>query len=478
MNVLILLDLVPKYHQLLVGVGRALEASGHRTFYAMDSPQNLERFPNHEPPGPVRIFSKHEGQQLELPQEGLAPWKAFFPDFDRYENYGINYGRKQDWYRDLGNRLDSFFERCVVDWDIDLIVYEGVTNSFAYFANRAAGRHALRYIGIQGSRLPGRHELHGPCEDVLRQRIKGHYEEVVAGRKLEPEAREWVAGYLERFSEATPDYMKSNGLLLQNPVTKYLKRENWMTFARLARYQLFRRSPEELNYRSGPPLSYSWSHIRRNVVRWVRSKTLAGFFSQPGEGEEYYLYPLHFHPEASTSVNSRWYVDEYPVIKNLAFSLPPGRWLYVKDHPSAYGLPTRAFYRKVASLPNVRLIRPEEDTKRLIAESVGLITQTSTAGFETLVLGKPVWVLGEVFYDFHPGCCKIGWGEELAESLVTHETKVDPGDDQATHLVMAYYLSTMPGSLPLGGEVAGAATYQALADELEEAAGRSEDSLQ
>jgi hypothetical protein len=161
MNILILLDLVPKYHPLLVGVGRELERAGHRVFHAMDSPQNLVRFPEQVPAGPVRVFSEHLAAMEPGRRSTDFPLTAFFPDFDRYENYGINHGRKQDWYQRLAAGLESFFDGCMHDWEIDLVLYEGVTNSYAWFASQAAARRGVRYVGLQAARLTGRHELHG-----------------------------------------------------------------------------------------------------------------------------------------------------------------------------------------------------------------------------------------------------------------------------------------------------------------------------
>ncbi|MFH3675799.1 capsular biosynthesis protein, partial [Acinetobacter baumannii] len=37
--------------------------------------------------------------------------------------------------------------------------------------------------------------------------------------------------------------------------------------------------------------------------------------------------------------------------------------------------------------------------KRLILKSLGVITVNSTAGYEALLLGKPVYLLGRVFYE-------------------------------------------------------------------------------
>lgn len=467
MNFLVLLDLAPNYHKFLVETGKALNRRGHKTFYAIDSPLNNWRYPEHPPEGEARIFSEFLAGFEESDEVPTFPWRAFFPDFDRYENYGVNYGNKQGWYLRLGAALEAFFESCVRDWKIDAIVYEGVTNSYAFFANRVAKRLGIRYVGIQASRIPGRHELHGESEDVLRQRLKNHYEMLEEGGQADAETEELVTIYMNGFVASTPDYMTKNGLLLENPLSRYAKIKNLSTFARLLQYQMTRKGVAHTNYRSGPPLSYSYHNAKRNAFRWLRSHFLRKYFQNPVVGDSYYLYPIHFHPEASTSVNSRWYVDEYPVIKNLAFSLPPGCWLYVKDHPSAVGYPSLDFYRKVSKLPNVRLIPPGGNTKQLIKNSKGLITQTSTAGYEALVLHKPVWVLGEVFYDFHPGCLKVGWNQALEDSFLP-PPQAGATDRQARNLVTAYFLSTKPGMLPVWGESAENVSFKELAAEIEQ----------
>ena len=467
MNVLFLVDLVPKYHPMLVGISRELANRGHQVFHALDSPQNLVRFAEHPPPGPFRIFSEfladHRGGNKGKPD---FPWTAFFPDFDRYEHYGVNYGKKQDWYLHLASSLDAFFDYCLEEWKIDAVVYEGVTNSFAFFAARAARRHDVRYLGLQASRLPGRHEWHGTSEAHQRDRVAAHYRELENGGEETDAEKAWLDSYLASFQASIPDYMKSNGLNLESPLRKYTKIRHLKTLIRLLRYELTHSGQRHRNYRSGSPFRYSARHVKRSVTRWLRSFSLGRYFDDSREEEPFYLYPLHFHPEASTSVNSRWYVDEYPVIKNIAFSLPPGTWLYVKDHPSAFAYPSRDFYRKVAALPNVRLIRPGENMKELLPRSIGLITQTSTAGYEAIVLGKPVWVLGEVFYDFHPLCRKIGWNSALGDML-SEKTFVAPDEAEGRNMALAYYRFTSPGALPLDGELSHCAPMKQLAEEIE-----------
>jgi len=345
------------------------------------------------------------------------------------------------------------------------VVYEGVTNSFAWYAEAASKRAGIAYVALQGSRLPGRHEVFDGKESGLRSIVQSIYQKLETG-SVQPDSDciEWTRKYLADFESSSPDYMSSNGLLLQNPIAKFGKARNLQTFWRLLMFDL-RCGPDRAPYRMGCALRYSLSNAQRTIKRWVRSKYIGQFFSNPPPSEQFYLYPLHFHPEASTSVRARYFVDEYPVVKNLAFSIPFGSWLYVKDHPSAVGLPTLDFYRRISRLPNVRLLAPGQNTKCLIRDSLGVITLTSTVGLEALIMKKPVWTLGEAFYDFHPGCRSIGWNQELTRCLEEHrDTQLS--DSEAQRLVEAYYMATNPGTLPLDGESCRTATFAQLANEI------------
>ena len=60
------------------------------------------------------------------------------------------------------------------------------------------------------------------------------------------------------------------------------------------------------------------------------------------------------------------------------------------------------FYKIIKKLPNVKILSPNTDLKRLIKNSEGLITITGTAGFEAIFLGIPVYCLGNPFYSKLP----------------------------------------------------------------------------
>jgi hypothetical protein len=85
---------------------------------------------------------------------------------------------------------------------------------------------------------------------------------------------------------------------------------------------------------------------------------------------------------------------------------------------SATGFEPLDFYRRVASLPNVTLLDPYVNAKKFLAqECAGVFTLTSTVGYEAALLGLPVVVFGEVFYDSHASVYKAVGFQDMPLAL-------------------------------------------------------------
>ena len=115
--------------------------------------------------------------------------------------------------------------------------------------------------------------------------------------------------------------------------------------------------------------------------------------------KKFYFYPLHLEPEA---VVLYWadglYTNQIKLIENIAAQLPPDTFLYVKDHPHLYGYRDISDYNRLQDIPNVKLLPPHLPGKKIIKDSLGVITINGTAGFEALLLNKQVIVFGSAFY--------------------------------------------------------------------------------
>ena len=229
-----------------------------------------------------------------------------------------------------------------------------------------------------------------------------------------------------------PDYMKQNGLDNVS-LTKYLNidiiKKLYTSIHSDIKYGTTH------DYASGSRCIRYVSSIKTALSRKINSfKSKKYFLSNLDidicqQTDSYYVYPMHYHPESSTSVLAPEYTDEFHNILNISNNLPFGTYLYVKDHKSALGIHNIEFYEKVSMLPAVKLINCNYNIKKLLQSSKGLITVNSTAGYEALLLHKPVYLLGKVFYQNFSNVTKLENFHSLKDILKQQTHKpLDPMD--------------------------------------------------
>lgn len=453
MNVLLLSNSAPNYHHFFKALVTRMARDGAGVAIAVDSAfsrrenrlDDLEFASIHEF---AAFFSTHRTDReiLERYSE-FALNTALLSDFERAETYHIwGSGIDLDFFDRLKSALLTFFEQIFERQSINLVLYENVSNTFAHFALFVAQRKGAAYCGLAGSRLPGRFQI--TADPLADTAVEDNFSNISSGEiTVDEDVRSWVSRYIDRIENVVPDYMKINRLDRLALIERYFRRDRLDKITSLLRHAFDSRTD---NFQIGNPLRTHLNLFLRNVRRRMRAGMVRKMYQKPVKGERFLLYPLHFHPESSTSILAGTYLNEYEVIRNIAFSLPEGVRLYVKDHISAWAFPTLDFYRQIRRLPNVRLLAPEEPTKQLIKASAGIITLTSTVGYEALLLKKRVFLYGRVFYEFHKGVMKIENPAALGSLLTDGLAREANWDDGYNHdFVCAYYLATLPGTLNL-----------------------------
>lgn len=183
--------------------------------------------------------------------------------------------------------------------------------------------------------------------------------------------------------------------------------------------------------------------INGPLINYCRYKLSRKYYQKPVAGESYYLFTLHYQPEASTLVCAQKYEKQLLAIDNLAKSIPSNSMLYVKEHYAILGHRNLQFYKELQKYPNVRLIDPYCNIHSLIRKSLAVIVLTSTTGFEALLHGKKVFVLGEVFYDFFENVEKVK--DAYTEYLKFGNTDTNVDDAKIIRFLCAYKKSLYDG---------------------------------
>lgn len=384
------------------------------------------------------------GVPVEPPSE--LTWASLLSDFDRLVSFGVRPSLEKSGkmsYAEALTLLDEFFEKTFDAIQPDGIVYEPVSNSFALGAYRVAERRGIPFFSLQGARIPGSYIEISATGALRDYEMLNVLLEEVRVKGVAPESRQFAEDYIESIDQRVPDYMMKGGdgasLMPSSLFDRYAKREKFSRIVAGLRYRRSYREDMAWAYQAGDPVAWSWGMFRRQLKRRLRFRAVTRLFKREIQADKYLLYPLHFHPEASTSVLSPDYIEELSVIRAVAYRLPVGVKLVVKEHPSATALQPISFYRELATLPNVELVAPELNSKLLARKAIGVICLTSTLGFEAALLNKPVIAMGDVLYGYFPNVHMIRDFGELDEALAW-AMAYEPLDMERIIEAMAAYL--------------------------------------
>jgi hypothetical protein len=129
-------------------------------------------------------------------------------------------------------------------------------------------------------------------------------------------------------------------------------------------------------------------------------------------------YPLQYEPEASLLYAAPQFHNQVAFVENILRALPDNTYLYVKEHPNQFGAlglkPWRELRKKYH---NIKFVYGRESGRELIKISDKVITISSTAGMDGVLLGKPVLIVGQTFYENYTNTFRVSSINDLATYL-------------------------------------------------------------
>lgn len=249
----------------------------------------------------------------------------------------------------------------------------------------------------------------------------------------------WTTDFVNR--PARPDYADYNA----RSTTKSMKEalqflwKNYTT--KVKEYQ-----ENEVDRRTGT-LTSPHASVMNWPSRFIRMQAVARtniLVKKPDMERKFIYLPLHFTPEVTDMYYGRDYSHHEGFVVNLAKRLPSNCCLYVKEHTSMVGYRELDFYKKLQALPNVEVIHPSVSTFDLIQNSEAVLTVTGSAGWEGYLLGKPVIVLGHVFYNFLPGVLRMSlWDSQFHVKVADYIRNFAPNSEEQRAAARAWYVSSV-----------------------------------
>lgn len=160
------------------------------------------------------------------------------------------------------------------------------------------------------------------------------------------------------------------------------------------------------------------NELRKLLTSFFRKVPLLAFrYDRPAPDERYVFFPLHISWDAQIATRNPMFADQIALVEMLSRSLPWGCFLYVKEHPYNYGGEKLSLLRRIKQLPNVRLIHPEASSVDLIQNAAATVVINSTAGWESIILKKPVISFGRTFYAHFSQTCAVNHLGDLPDIM-------------------------------------------------------------
>lgn len=151
------------------------------------------------------------------------------------------------------------------------------------------------------------------------------------------------------------------------------------------------------------PVVRIWS---RHVTAKFKAKIFQWVFFKRGfdSSGDFVYFPLHAHPETTTSLFSEFMVDhtsqQASSVEFVSKALPAGMKLVVKEHPYMLGVREARHYPEFHRWYNVDFVRPGLSQFELIQKCRLVLTLCGTVGLEALFFSKPVIALTDSYYGY------------------------------------------------------------------------------
>ncbi len=183
--------------------------------------------------------------------------------------------------------------------------------------------------------------------------------------------------------------------------------------------------------------------VSKGIKKYWKEKPYTELADLPQK--DFFFYPLHVDPEASTMVISPYQTNQLAVLEALSKAKPIDSIIIVKEHLTMIGRRPNDFYKNVNRLPGVYMVDPKEPSFQFINKAKAVITLTGTAGLEAIFLGIPAIFLGNFIYKFiKEGFVLTNDLSSLPQILNNLETITPAKKDILIRLLASVYETSIP----------------------------------
>jgi hypothetical protein len=268
-------------------------------------------------------------------------------------------------------------------------------------------------------------------------------DKILADSDASPEILNQVNGYLERYLKQKPLVvpLKDKHSFADQTLGKIINIENLKKLKRKLVHKYVLRQKEEYD-------EITWV-MKYNFVKLIRRMFLSFYYTRNmGSSDKYIYYPFHVPHDVQLTSRSKLFYFQEGFVEYLSRSIPYGYKLYVKEHPASIGGQSFWMLRSILKQHrNVRLLHPRHNSFDLIENASLTVTVNSKVGFEALMQGRKVVVVGDVFYKNKDVTYDVNNIKDLEKTIRTALEASPPSKERIMDFLVKAYRWSYPCEL-------------------------------
>ncbi len=171
-------------------------------------------------------------------------------------------------------------------------------------------------------------------------------------------------------------------------------------------------------YKKHQEFGYNWVYVGFHLKMLMNSWRLKNNYSSLSDCEHFVYFPFHVPNDVAITLRSPEYLDQLALVEFLARAVPHEMNVVIKEHPAMIGaLGADRLSTMLNKYDNLNLVAPSTNNYDVIIKSRAVVTINSKSGAEAAMLGKPVFVLGNAFYENSPLVDRIESVKMLPEAI-------------------------------------------------------------
>jgi hypothetical protein len=187
----------------------------------------------------------------------------------------------------------------------------------------------------------------------------------------------------------------------------------------------------------------------RNIIQVYRNIYLNFISKLNISSYNFGCFFLHMEPEITVEGLAFETKDQAATANLIAAALPIGMKLLVKEHPAMKGKRPTLFYKKLLKTSNIIIVNDSVSSYDILNHAKILFTLTGSVSLESIFVGKPVVILGEIFHKNFKGVNHIDNIQNLKHKVneVLNSTTLSANREDAFKTLWSMYVSSYKGKI-------------------------------